>query len=472
MGVQVNLATKDGQGNSLPISCRQFISFSYGGKNIEDFDLIVIFSNGRLDKEIYSPFNDITSKNEALDGQLYWGSIFDAGRLSFNLVTDGMTSENYEAFKNYFIPGKIEKLILSEFPNRAIMARVASAPRISLLPFEDKREIKIGNLTKSFSTSLYKGDITLEFVMDDPYWFSEESCIDDTIQNYNYSDKDIKIIQEDGIPALSMFNKEKISESTGEIISINEDKYFLLGGKNVVKNNVFLEDEEKISLSPENKDVYLYNCGTAAAKPIINFTINPRFDEEKIIFSEGNSYFKIGKNRLDFITPNIITSYNQTVKILTSFQEGASVLELRQQFRDNLHNYYTRAYMIALLDSMRENSEYVENGKIKNGFISKFATDMKNFIYFKEGNEKIFPIIFMIDSLTGEATIEMQCYVFGSENPITIKENAGDMIKSKYLKIEDRTFHKDGFIDFNDCLSITTNCELSNLVIDFKYTYL
>ena len=177
MGVQVQLATKNREGLPLPITKRQFISFSYGGKNIEDFDLVAVFSNGRLDKEIYFPFNDITSKNEALDGQLYWNSTFEAGHLSFNLATDGMTSENYEAFKNYFVPGEIRELILSEFPNRAAMARVASAPHISLLPFEDKKEIKIGNEIKKISTSLYKGDITLEFVIDEPYWYAKKSYI-------------------------------------------------------------------------------------------------------------------------------------------------------------------------------------------------------------------------------------------------------------------------------------------------------
>ena len=36
---QVYTATHDRAGNYLPYMNRSFISFSYGGKNIEDFDL-------------------------------------------------------------------------------------------------------------------------------------------------------------------------------------------------------------------------------------------------------------------------------------------------------------------------------------------------------------------------------------------------------------------------------------------------
>ena len=54
MAIQVKEATKDGQGNPLPVLGRQFISFSYGGKKIEDFNLLAVFSGDRLRKNVYS----------------------------------------------------------------------------------------------------------------------------------------------------------------------------------------------------------------------------------------------------------------------------------------------------------------------------------------------------------------------------------------------------------------------------------
>ena len=57
MGIQVQSATKNGQGESLSVLKRQFISFSYGYKKnengedipvrIEDFDLLAVFFIGQ-----------------------------------------------------------------------------------------------------------------------------------------------------------------------------------------------------------------------------------------------------------------------------------------------------------------------------------------------------------------------------------------------------------------------------------------
>ena len=71
MGVQVREATYGADGNHLPSYSRQFISFEWGGKHIEDFNLLVVFDNARLEKTIYSDTTDITSVFEGRDGQLF-----------------------------------------------------------------------------------------------------------------------------------------------------------------------------------------------------------------------------------------------------------------------------------------------------------------------------------------------------------------------------------------------------------------
>lgn len=202
MGVQVQSATKDRQGNPLSILNRQFISFSYGGKNIEDFDLLAIFSGNRLNKEIYAPFNDTTTEQAELDGQIFWRTNFKANQINFDLATDGITSAQLEEFKSWFQPGFEKELVLTENHNRAIMARVASAPQISLLPFEKEIQVKVGNTQITTSVSLYKGDIKLSFVMDDPFWYSKDSYLNNSI----ITKEDAKLIYEDGIPHASMFS--------------------------------------------------------------------------------------------------------------------------------------------------------------------------------------------------------------------------------------------------------------------------
>lgn len=88
---QVYQATHDGEGNYLPYQLRSFISFTYGGKPIEDFGLIAVTGGDRLEKNIYSEFTDVTTENEVIDGQLYWGTRLSANKIELTLATDGMT---------------------------------------------------------------------------------------------------------------------------------------------------------------------------------------------------------------------------------------------------------------------------------------------------------------------------------------------------------------------------------------------
>ena len=51
MAIQVYMATHDGEGNPLSVLQKHFISFSYGGKNIEDFNL----NNHNKKREDFNP---------------------------------------------------------------------------------------------------------------------------------------------------------------------------------------------------------------------------------------------------------------------------------------------------------------------------------------------------------------------------------------------------------------------------------
>ena len=143
---QVYKATHDGEGNRLPYMHRSFISFSYGGKIIEDFNLIVVNGSDMLSKSLYANFEDSTTNNSVLNGQYYWGTHFNANNLQLTLATDGMTQNQLDDFKRWFRPGIERELILSEHPNRAIRARIAEPPSMEVLPFEKQVSSIIDNI--------------------------------------------------------------------------------------------------------------------------------------------------------------------------------------------------------------------------------------------------------------------------------------------------------------------------------------
>lgn len=442
MAIQVYEATKDGQGNSLPVLSRQFISFSYGGKNIEDFDLVAVFANNRLEKEVYSSFNDTTTNQAEIDGQLFWRSKYNANSLSFTLATDGMTSQELDSFKKWFIPGIERELILSEHHNRAILARVSAAPKISMIPFENEIDINIAGTVYKTRSSLYKGEITLSFTMDDPFWYSLAAIIDEI------TEESLKIIYEDNVPHFSMLKSECL---------LADNLYF---------NGSQVESNAGLTIDPDNQatDRYLYYCGTAKEKPTISFNVAPQVDNDSGMVSLGTSslyHIKVGKNNFQFTLPPIFSSYNYALSIVSEF-EGASILDLRSELRDELSDYYARAWAIKIIDEARNKNTYVSSaGEILTGFQDYFIEEMKKF--FPENTAYSFEI----DSKNGIATVSGEVGDYGF-----IEENCGNMIKSNYLIIEETTLPINGTINATQMLQVVSNISLTGLKIEYKYRYL
>lgn len=195
---QVYMATHDEGGNRLPLAQRSFISFSYGGVNIEDYNFISITEGDSISRNLYGNFNDITSTYEVMDGQIHWGSFFENNTLSLRLVTDCLTEKELASLKVLFKPGVAKELILAENPNRGIMARISAPPAYELMVFEEKTTVKIAGQDYDTSTTLYKGFINVEFVMDEPYWYSIQNIITDNTLTSNSNQ--VKMILEDGVP--------------------------------------------------------------------------------------------------------------------------------------------------------------------------------------------------------------------------------------------------------------------------------
>lgn len=438
MAIQVYEATKDGQGNSLSVLSRQFISFSYGGKDIEDFGLIATFSNDRLSKGVYSSFEDATTNQTELDGQIFWMSAFKANELSFTLSTDGITEKELENFKRWFIPGTPRELILTEHANRAIIARVAAAPTISMLPFEENIEVVVGNQTFATKTSMYKGDISISFVMDEPFWYAIKSYFEGDL-----TAEQAKVIYEDEVPHIDMLKNKAAILANG--------KYY--DGKSIATH---------AGINLGSTDSQLYYCGSAAAKPTISFSIPIEFDKDtkEADFPKGSpATLTIEEQTLSFSLPSILVDYNYALETATNFT-GTSALDLRKLFRDNMYDYYARAWAIGILDDMINDTsrEYIDvNSTILSGFKEGFRERMRSFF------EVSSVFSFSINSANGNATLTCKVAQRGEESFQEITENVGNMIKSNYLIIEPS-------VEKYQYISTTT--EMENFTIEYKYMYL
>ena len=510
-GVAVDL-TRAGQvyqathkdSSRLPYMNRSFISFSYGGRHIEDFNLLAVVDGDRIARPGYSPFSDITSEYDVLDGQQYWGTHFNAKELELHLATDGIDSRMLDDFLYWFRPGEAKELILAEHPNRAILARLSSPPELHLLPFESVVNINISGQAYPTRTTLFRGEIDITFVMDEPHWYSKENLLGKkdgaryidvwTDANGNevniFASQDaLKILYEDGIPLGSMIQNNMLlgngayasvegqtisriwsiandadiewtdDEPSGEGARIEANDAVAPYLHGIIAGAIIDATGNGIASLPRHRGNdknfgYFFYSGTAPSPTIISFTLTPTL---------ANGYIKVPYNshtdpkyntltiesvttqELRFTTPNILTSYNKVIDIFNAkVIPDYSWEDIRQSIRDEVRHKYIREWAIKIIDTMIANNAS-RNNSIKNTMISNMS------YFLKDSNGDLFPMTFTFNSETGEATGAFKYRQISGGTPSdwssygTIpeknqEEDVGDMLRSNYIIIRDRNY--------------------------------
>ena len=502
MGVQIYELTHGGQDNSfLPADKRQFISFSYGGKWIEEFDLVVVFNNDRLEKGVYGNFSDITSNNPLVDGQLFWASAFDNNGLNLTLATDGMTQNQLDAFTEYFRPGVSRELILSEKPNRYIYARVSATPTISLLPFKEVSSILIGGQERQVNINIYKGEISLSFVMDDPFWrskviyYNEKTALTDEV---------IKNIYDDNVPYLTDLPQDKIIFLAGNQLynsGVLGEMYAGLSPLVSLKPKpVYKAPKEGYKVVNLNKDAiaYIFSANDTPISPILKFSCKVELDSTTgMITHPGkveNEYdyikfaYKGNENKIQLGTGSIFSSFNKVKEICKTYLNPKyTFYDLRDEIKNNVVSYWIRSWAIYIIELMKNNSLYAEpaNAQIKSEAISIFYEYFLLCIQDDEGAFYSYDIsintelgICEIEGLirkVGESVISLADLKNKTKYELHyLEENCSEMIKDRYLPIEGKSIKNSetGKYSENDMLQISSSMNLAGLTITYDYKYL
>lgn len=477
---QVYNITHDGAGNSLPLDKLPFISFSYDGKRIEEYNFIATI-DGSLDRPFYGEFSYNTSESDVLDGQFYWGTHYNKNTINLRLVTDKITEAQLADFKKWLKPGPAKQFIFAENPNRAIDVRVAETPSYAdIIPYEDRQKVLVGNTYYNYSTTYYRGFVEVSFEADEPHWYSLNNVIEG-----NVDEDKIKIAMEDNVPLNSMIEitdnypihlGDRIYHSEA-IPNTDPVKY------QVVSDNkgTFLEDTIMDSTTKTVAPNYLFYGGTAPADTIMKFTFTPKFEKENYdgdivpnydytsvpiflvgsaqvgsayTYSNNNAINKdniehvysslpkglivspsnkitavtgtnpynvitIGDKQFKFTTPSLYTGYNQALTIINKFNEGDSFLEARTAIREGVNEYYSRAWALAKMNELGTKSAYVDQStsKLKDKFKEAFDLLMFDFLYAE------YP----------DSTGTLQTTVWPAE--ITINSKTGEAIGSFIVKV-------------------------------------
>lgn len=559
---QVYQATHENGGRASYMK-RSFISFSYGGKYIEDFNLIAYTDGDRMQREAYASFEDLTSTYDVLPGQFYWGTYYHSNSLSITLTTDGIDQRQLDDFKYWFKAGIARELILSEHPNRAIMARIAQPPQLHLLPFETQVAIPFttdfGEESYTTSTTMYKGEIDLEFVMDEPFWYAKQNIlgIQKELQGYfeeswidangrttyvrNNPDA-LKIIYEDHIPLGSTVNVNvflggdmyaSVEYRLWSLIvdEIEQEEYDdaierLNNGMLDAEFGYAYQQEQQRDLDGNTTNVYykgamiatvvpnssgedeyvggarisgttlsgstvkngidmpfgttsnLYYAGNAPSPVILRFSLTPGFENYYIVsplskYVNGDKHYNTitltatMEHKFSFTLPALWLNYNQVIKIFDTeslVREGNAWSVVRETIRNSIRHPVVRAWANKIIDF------YATQGG--NGIISTNNVDIETIrtslkaamqLLLINTNEVVispFPAFFTFNGKTGEALgqftyrdvsalaltqalntsliEQIQATASVTDYTTTSEENVGDMVRSKYLILEER----------------------------------
>ena len=496
---------EDGTYSRLPYMERSFISFSYGGKLIEDFGLIVADDQAFMQRPIYGAFEDNITESNYFDGQIYWSSHFSAREIEFTLSTDGITERQLGAFKHWFKPGIIRELIVSQHPNRAILARVSQPPEYEVIPFDKQTTITIAGEQYATKTTLYKGSITLKMVADDPFWYSLRNTIEvlDNTGSYNNQwvnangeredyrapvAKDArKIMLEDGIPSITMIKNDDGVDSIGEntrIIRLDGDTEdgSKVGSAVVGQAHVYpayepAPDKQGFYISPKYP-AYFYYCGTAPGKPTIHFQFPMNIDDDTKYIKPETGYYtltvqSINKSQLYFTLPSFLAAYNDAIKIFRGFRAGDSIEEVRAAFRDQIKHRQIRRLAIELLNKLgRDVLEDVDFESV----IDELTSEIKKYRVFV-----------FIDCKTGHVSLQVmkqkqdndsqQSAQNTSSQEMILEEDGTDMILSNYISFDDRNyFSQDGYVkrwtEQHPEYSYKVSCDTELQYFDMNYQYL
>lgn len=509
MGIQVQTLYK-GASNDAPTSLldRQFISFSFkpleeeNAKNIEDFNFVVVSSDDKgIAKDLYATFEDTTKSYAGINGQQWYTTKFNANALELRVGTDGVEDSELTEFLHWFRPGRIGELILSEHSNRKIKARIASAPTVEMTPFEKEVEVQIAGAKYKTSITEYKGFVTLNFVMDYPFWTATKTYYEfNELDKLSDFDKKIvyKTVYEDRVPFLNQFTDnlkikfagdnsfyESRDTTDSSIVGIARVNVAILGKA----YDYLIKGGQSIDLKA-GESFKIYYAGTAPCYPKISFTVNLNHDsfkdknavETDYITKINNNYTKerfsyisIGKEKLRYTLPGFLSSYNEAVKVLRSDKSG-SYEKLIENIKYNVMDSYLCPIVVSLIESVRGNKTVFDQGQA-----TQIIALLKESIL---GDYK-----FEIDCQSGICTVTFKLkikermvddnYLSGNYGKISeveikkeIKEKCGDMLLSPCVKINQRSNLKNGFIDTDSLINVVSSVDVKEFSIDYEYMYL
>lgn len=301
-----------------------YIDFKFGDFWASDFNLIAVSSGDRYSPPVYGTINPNTTTVAGKTGVYKWKTQIGEKIITINIAFDKVTMQNVNQIKQWLNPKKIEKLILSEEPNKYYWCSINSEPDFKFIPFIEET-IKVGN--KEVIEGVYKGEMSLQFICADNFAYSEE-------EDYEKVEIEKGIIYSEKYPSII------IPWVTSSNLLENVQFY---NNNNIYLKSYFdaeIGDATKSGIS-EDRPVYLYNAGTTAANLNLTFDmIIPAGGSPLVINTESCKLIDNGIQVLKQISSISISDFSKYKPFLEIYDGTPSNWQI--QIDSNLCEVYLK----------------------------------------------------------------------------------------------------------------------------------
>ena len=324
----------------------------------------------------------------------------------------------------------------------------------------------ISSDTYTTSTTLYKGEIELTLIADEPHWYAKQNLlgfqendryVDEWInangvrENILASKDALKVLYEDGIPLGSMIDDSMLL-GNGAYANVTNTIYSLIWSEDLTETQIsdgnyegegaeVAEDDNDFSVgriagavisatgngverldsfeSNSSNVSYFFYSGTAPAYTEVTFTLTPTLNGNYYVAVPSNTYVPTSRGKtynyltvesqtqqsLLFTTPNVYTSYNCAVKIFNDLTTGDEWESVYNKIRDNVKHSAVRNWATAVATYAAAQSGYSNNGVITSTARNNRAALKQYMSYFLcDSSGELASTTVCFNSQTGAAT--------------------------------------------------------------------
>lgn len=371
MGIQVTELTQ----NLMPWG-KEYIDFSFAGRNISEFGLVAVTSSDRYQFPGSPEFKDEVSEVNGVWGQYYWGTNFKTRTYTYSLVTDGMTERQFEEFKRLFRPGHYGQFYEDTWFERYCYVRVKNVLDFTFVPFQEQVEVA----GVKFPSRFYRGECKLVLIQDKPFLHSFYQVLDSKISDLNNKTDNgkaaLRAMYHSNIPAQDSWSKEEKcciganqtllkSGKIGDIIynGVNSIPYYNPSTFEAESSLEFTIDRTVTTINEiEWEPVYFNEIYDDITNPQIPYNV---FGTTESVLSTANLNYAYKYKNCDkyfkYTLPEVSSEINKAIHTAWVFYQenpNGALVDLQEKLQQELVNIRVLMWAIKILQKIQVKPEF------------------------------------------------------------------------------------------------------------------